>query len=198
MAFSILFSMGCNTSQRVPESSQIKVSDPWVFRYDFQKAVYKTDMRIYGNELSGITIIKKTSNNYRIVSMSEVGLKYFDIEFFGDGNEVNVHYMINFLDRKPVIEMLTNNFRSVFMTFPEKRKEKYYKDSMTKSMVKEIKYQGHKSRYVYDQNFGMVKTIHDKKKGTNLVISLQIKDNPSPETMNFNQNNLNMRFERIE
>jgi hypothetical protein len=84
------------------------------------------------------------------------------------------------------------------MTFPEKRKEKYFRDSMTKSMVKEVKYKGHKSHYKYDQHFGMVKSIHDKRKSTNIVITLQIKDNPAPETLNFNQNNLSMRFERIE
>ncbi len=190
--------IGCSTAQRVSPNSQIKVSQPWIFRGDFQKALYKTDMLVYGNDLSGLTMIKKTGADYRVVLMSEFGLKYFDMEFFSENDSVKVHYIINFLDRKPVIEMLENNFRLVFLIFPEKKKEKFFRDNMTKSMVKEIKYKRQKSRYTFDSSFGMVKMVYYKKRGSKLAISVNIKDHPAPDILNFNQNNLSLRLERIE
>ena len=65
-------------------------------------------------------------------------------------------------------------------------------------MTVEYKYKGHKSRYQYDANFGQVKSIYDKKRGAMASISIDIQDDPAPETINFNQNNLNMRFEKIK
>lgn len=184
----------CNTAERVPANTQIKASQPWVFGPDFQKALYKTSMMVFGNEISGITIIKKTGRNYRVVMISEVGLKYFDMEFFGEDGSIKVHYVISLLDHKPVVEMLGNNYKLLFMIFPDKRKEKYYRDSMTKNMAKEIKYKGQKSRYNFNNNFGMVSTVYDKRRGNKLVIAVDIKDQPYPQTLNFNQRNLNLRL----
>lgn len=189
---------GCRTAEKLPADSQIKMSQPWVFSRDFQKAVYKTDMLVYGNELTGLTMIKRTSLSYRVVCMSEVGLKYFDIEFPKYADSIIVHHIINLLDHKPVIEMLENNYRLLFMIFPEKTTEKFFNDSRTKGMIKEYRYKGQKSRYTYDANFGMVKTIFDKKRGRNLSVNIKITDHLAPQTININQTNFNLRLERLE
>ncbi len=122
---SMLFVHSCRTAHRVPDQANIKVSQPWVFSIDFQKAVYKTQMLVYGNELTGLTMIKETGSNYRVVFMSEIGLKYFDLEFSMHGDSVQNHYVINLLDRKQVLEMIETNYNLLFMRFPEKRSEKF-------------------------------------------------------------------------
>ena len=187
---------GCRTAKKVPTNAGIKVSQPWVFSIDFQKAVFKTNMLVYGNELSGLTMIKKTGQSFRVVFMSEIGLKYSDMEFSEDN--IVVHHMISILDRKPVVEMLENNYRLLFMIFPKKTTEKYFSDSRTKGMIKENRYKRQKSRYTYDANFGMVKTIFDKNRGRNLSVFMKINDHLAPETININQTNLNLRLERLD
>ena len=59
----IAFLVSCSTAEKLPTEAQIKMSQPWVFNADFEKAVYKTNMKIYGNDLSGLTIIKKTNKS---------------------------------------------------------------------------------------------------------------------------------------
>jgi outer membrane lipoprotein-sorting protein len=188
----------CRTSEKVSGDAQIKVSQPWIFSADFQKALYKTNMMIFGNELSGLTLIKKTGKDFRVVFMSEIGLKYFDMEFFTKNDSIKIHHVISLLDRKPVLDLLENNLKLIFVVFPAKIKEHFYLDPTTKSMVKEIKHKGNKSLYSYDKNFGQVNTIRNKKRGTNQVISLRGFDNRSPQTININQRNLSLRLEKIE
>ena len=189
MAFitGIGFLPGCRTAQQITDQSHIKISQPWVFSVDFDKAVYKTNMLVHGNELSGLTVIKKKGRSFRVVFMSEIGLKYYDMEFYRYEDSAQIHHVINILDRKPVLEMLENNYKLLFMIFPEKRSEKFYADKRTKNMIKEYRYKGQKSRYTYDSNFGMVRTIFDKKGGRNLSILIKIDDHLSPQTININQ-----------
>jgi hypothetical protein len=194
---SFLFAAGCNTAEKLPADSHVKVMHPWIFSPDFQKVVYKTNLLVYGNDLSGLTVIKKSDSSFRVVMMSEIGLKYFDMEFFRESDRLEVHHIINFLDRKPVIEMLENNFSLIFMMFPEKSKKDFYRDNSIKSMIMEIKYKRQKSQYAYDVNFGQVSKIFDKKGGRNLVITINLKDHLAPDIINFNQNNLNLRFEKL-
>ena len=196
--FALGGSSGCRTAEKISDNTQIKRSQPWIFSADFKKAVYKTNMLIFGNELSGLTLIKKTGKDFRVVFMSELGLKYFDLEFFAKNDSLKIHHMISFLDRKPVLDLLENNLKLIFMIFPNKTKEHFYQDPMTNNLVKEIKYKGNKSLYSYDKNFGRVNTIRNKKRGTNQVIILDGFDHQSPETINANQRNLSLRLEKIE
>ena len=190
--------ISCSTAEKLPTEEHIKMSQPWVFNAGFEKAVYKSSMNIFGNDLSGLTIIKKSGRDYRIVFISELGLKYFDLEFFSANDSVHVHHMISLLDHKPVIDILENNFSLLFLIFPEKTKERFYKDSMLNSMQKEYKSGRKKSLYNYDKNFGSVNTIRQKHKSTKLSITISSNDRFSPEKINFNQKNFSLRFEQIE
>ena len=189
---------GCRTAKKVPVDSQIKLSQPWIFGADFQKVLYKTNMMIYGNELSGLSLIKRKDKDFRVVFMSELGLKYFDMEFFTHNDSIKVHHLISLLDKKPVLDLLEDNFSLIFMLFPKKTKERLFQDPITESMVKEFKYKRNRSRYTYHKNFGQVSTIHKKHGGSNLVISLSSFDHLAPQTINFNQRNLSLRLEKIE
>ena len=187
----------CRTTGRVPVDTQIKLSQPWVFNVDFQKAIYKTNMMIYGKEITGLTIIKKTGSSFRLVFMSEIGLKYFDMEFFLENNRIVTHYIISVLNKKPVLKMLSDNFSLLFMIFPEKVSEEFYQDAMTNNMIKEYSSKGHRSKYIFDPNFGMASSIHYKNKGRNIIITVNITDNLAPQTINFNQPGFNLRMERL-
>ena len=189
---------GCRTAEKVLVDSQIKLSEPWIFSTDFQKAIYKTNMMIYGNELSGLTLIKKTGKNFRIVFMSEIGLKYYDMEFFTQNDSIKVHHVISILDKKPVLELLEDNFSLIFLMFPAKTKEQVYQDSMSQNMIKEFKHKRDRSRYTYNRNFGQVSTIRKKTGGSNLIISLNSFDHLAPQTINLNQRNLSLRLDKIE
>lgn len=72
--------------------------------------VYKTNISVYGNELSGICIIKKISDTaHRVVFTTEFGNKLLDFEISENGYKVNA--IVEELDRKILVNTLVADFQ---------------------------------------------------------------------------------------
>ncbi len=88
-------------------SADAKKSQPVVFDQDFIKALYKTDLNVYGRALSGITIIKKDTTGFHVALVSEVGLKYFELFFPTDTSGIGEsRYVMEVMNHKPVVDKL--------------------------------------------------------------------------------------------
>lgn len=116
--------------------------------------LYKTQIEIYGNNLSGILIIKKISDEtHRVVMTTDFGNKMLDFEI--SDTDFKVNYLVQDLDRKVVKKFLERDFRvllkekhAVSHTFedsehqifssenPEQRNYLYY--SKTDGLLKKI------------------------------------------------------------
>ncbi len=110
---------GCTNKAYVPNSDN-KYTNSLVFSDSFNKAIYNTNHQIYSNSLTGITLIKKTDSSYRVVSMSELGMKYFDFEFpfRKNSNPIN-HYVMSPLNKALLVKMIQNDFSLLFYPFGE-------------------------------------------------------------------------------
>jgi hypothetical protein len=74
--------------------------------------VYKCQMDIYKNHVSGILIIKKISETtHRVVLTSDFGNKLIDFEISEDDFKLN--YVLPDLDKKIVINFLKNDFQQL-------------------------------------------------------------------------------------
>jgi phosphoribosylformylglycinamidine (FGAM) synthase PurS component len=72
--------------------------------------VYKTNITVYGNELSGIFIAKKINDTiHRVVFTTEFGNKLLDFEISEKSFKVNS--IVSELDRKILINTLKEDFR---------------------------------------------------------------------------------------
>lgn len=72
--------------------------------------VYKANITVYGNELTGIFIAKKINDTtHRVVFTTEFGNKLMDFEI--SETDFRVNFIQEELDRKIVIKTLTNDFR---------------------------------------------------------------------------------------
>jgi len=72
--------------------------------------VYKTNISVYGNELSGIFIAKKINDTvHRVVFTTEFGNKLLDFEI--SDNSFKVNSIVSELDRKILINTLRDDFR---------------------------------------------------------------------------------------
>lgn len=72
--------------------------------------VYKTNITVYGNEMSGIFIAKKINDTiHRIVFTTEFGNKLLDFEISEKSFKVNS--IVSELDRKILINTLRDDFR---------------------------------------------------------------------------------------
>lgn len=123
----ILFFASCSNRGYKPISQNSIYDDDnvAVFNENFEKALYQTTINIFNNKLTGITLIKKIDSSYRVVSMSEIGVKYFDIEVVADSpTQAKVHYIMEMLDRKLLVKMLLNDFQLLFSESDETSKVK--------------------------------------------------------------------------
>lgn len=71
--------------------------------------VYKTQIEIYKNNLSGILIIKKIGEKHRVVLTSDFGNKLMDFEI--SETEFRINYIIPDLDKGIVKRFIENDFR---------------------------------------------------------------------------------------
>ncbi len=72
--------------------------------------VYKAQLQVYGNYFGGILVIKKIApQQHRVVFTTEMGKSLFDFEFRQE--EFKIHYIIEELDRKLLLNILENDFR---------------------------------------------------------------------------------------
>jgi hypothetical protein len=94
-------------TSKIPERQMYAVpyfSDP---ETDY---VYKANIMIYGNELTGIFIVKKLDDTtHRVVFTTEFGNKLIDVEV--SENDFKVNSIVAELDRKIVINTLKADFR---------------------------------------------------------------------------------------
>ena len=74
--------------------------------------LYRTQIEIYGNNLSGILIIKKISDDiHRVAMTTDFGNKMLDFEISETAFKIN--YLIPDLDRKVVKNILEKDFRAL-------------------------------------------------------------------------------------
>ncbi len=98
-----------------------------VFNGSFQKALYEVDIAYGKKSISGVAVIKKMEANqsYRIVLLSETGLKFFDFEFFRNDSCV-VHYAMDAMNRKKVIRTFTTDLGLIVKNSPNQKMLTYF------------------------------------------------------------------------
>lgn len=78
-------------------------------------ALYKAQINVIGNYLSGLLLIKKMpDSSTRMVFSNEMGFTFFDFEFSKDG-AFKVYSILKKMDRKAVIKTLRKDFELILM-----------------------------------------------------------------------------------
>jgi hypothetical protein len=194
----LLLSVSFHTAQ-AQGTGQDKESRPWVFQYNFHQALYKTDMSLFGRDLSGLLFIKKTNSSYHMVLLSELGLKYLDIELFTDNKDISVYYCIDLLSHKKVINSFEKLFQMLFVIFPEIKTDNTFQSGDAGDMIRVIKTSEGKFSYHYFLQSGQVYEILEHKfLRKNTSIALPEYGVNSPAEMNFTDGKIKMKFQKVE
>jgi len=124
-----------------------------VFDNNFKKATYKTKLNLMGNELSGILLIKKTSESeFRFVFISEIGIKYFDlgIKPTVDTYLETTHYLMTALNRGNVEQILFDDFNKLIKPNSANQEQKFFGNKTTGIIAFELDESNSKSLYFMD------------------------------------------------
>jgi len=85
------------------------------FRPTFRNELYKAQIDLVGRSLGGLLLIKTMPDrSTRVVFTSETGPTFFDFDFAPDG-AFRVRYVMNRLNRRPVINVLRSDFELILM-----------------------------------------------------------------------------------
>ncbi|MEP0263971.1 hypothetical protein [Dokdonia sp.] len=91
------------------DTSEKEISLPY-FSSEAKDYVYKANIEVYGNTLSGLFIVKKLGeSNHRIVFTTEMGKTIFDFSFLN--NVFTVNYIIDDIDKSILINILKRDFQ---------------------------------------------------------------------------------------
>ncbi|WP_299219028.1 hypothetical protein [uncultured Aquimarina sp.] len=141
------------------------VKNPYFSNLDIDY-VYKADIEVYGNEFSGILILKKiTPYKHRIVFTSQFGSTFFDIEFEKD--EYKINSIVDQLNRRIILNTLIRDF-SLLIKEKGTVEEKYY--DTTYNVLKNER-DKRSNYYFYNQsNLRLHKIIHATKRKEKFMI----------------------------
>ena len=114
LAFAAMLSSYAGNKDEIDAPDPARKWNP-VFDSSFSKGLYKATMDIGKNHLTGFIFVKKISDtSYRVLFNNEIGMTYFDLEFF-PGVFV-VHSCFPSMDRKSLLKLLGNDFGILFFT----------------------------------------------------------------------------------
>lgn len=89
--------------------------DSW-FKPDTGHFLFNTRIELMKKHYSGLTVIKSdSSGSYRMVMITEVGLKLLDMELPSNGQTPRVYYVMDALNRKALIRTLSSDLNLVLM-----------------------------------------------------------------------------------
>jgi len=167
----LFFSMlGCKVATVDNYSeSEVKAEDAVKNPYFANSAidyVYKADIAVYGNEFSGILILKKTGiQKHRIVFTSQFGSTFFDLEF--ENGEHKVNSIVEQLNRKIILNTLVRDF-SLLIREKGTVAESYYNDRYN---VLENQKNKRSNYYFYNQSdLSLHKIVHATKRQEKFMI----------------------------
>ena len=152
--------------------------------------VYKTNISLYSNELSGILIIKKINNStHRVVFTTEFGNKLFDFEI--SESDFKINSIVDELNRTIVINTLKNDFKFLLKSdfnFSEKFSDSEFIVFKTKEQ----------SNYIYaffshNEN-KLTKIVNTSKRKVKFMIEYTSKNNIFADEIVLTHKNINLKI----
>jgi hypothetical protein len=175
-----------------------KLSKPTVFSPDFSKALYKTELSLYGRTITGITVIKKVDDGYQLAMVSEVGLKYFEIFFQDDSAIAETKYLMPVLDRKPVKEALISSLGLLFSEANYNAHTRLKVNETKKTVLLINKEKGSRISYYYDPVSGEVDQMKQNKFfGSKTTIKMSAYMEDAPGSIMVYRGKISMHFQRL-
>ena len=188
-AFFSLF-LSCKSYQ-IPNAVEVENTTSFVQNQYFSDEsldyVYKTHIEIYGNDLSGIFIVKRMNDSlHRMVLTTDFGNKLLDFEI--SENSFKVNYVFDKLDKKIIINTLRDDFRTLLQV-NNKVLKKYKSDT-------EIIYQAENNHYYCTDLItnNLSKIIKTNKRKEKVIFTFDSKKATFAENIIIQHNNIKLKI----
>jgi len=151
--------------------------------------VYKANITVYGNELTGIFIAKKLNETtHRVVFTTEFGNKLLDFEI--SETDFKINSIVDELNRKMLINTLENDFRLLL------RNDFLVSEKYENSVNRVYKNKDGKNyNYLYSTNGKLFKIAQTSKTKEKINISFTSENNIFADNIIIQHYNLQLRIE---
>nr|WP_199003019.1 hypothetical protein [Flavobacterium sp. ASV13] len=187
----VLVSCGSVTKNYTPKKLDKTSYEVPYFSDSKTDYVYKTNITVYGNELSGIFIAKKINDTiHRIVFTTEFGNKLMDFEI--SDNSFKVNSIVSELDRKILINTLKEDFRLLLK-----------KDYLIQEQFEDETYNIYKSKdgkrdnylFVSKKDNRLEKVVHSSKTKEKFTLTFSSENNIFAEKIEILHQNIKLKIE---
>ncbi|MCU0456434.1 MAG: hypothetical protein MUE74_09045 [Bacteroidales bacterium] len=131
------------------------------FRADTGRYLFRADISIYGNELSGLLFIKPVDESRRVLFITETGIKIFDMEFTREGKS-GVVYVAGYMNRKPVTKTIGKALSPMLFNIGPEAVEAYKDKSSGKTIISSADRNGKKICSIGDLSGKVEELVQDK------------------------------------
>jgi len=187
----VLVSCGSVTKNYTPKKLDKTSYEVPYFSDSKTDYVYKTNITVYGNEISGIFIAKKiTDTTHRIVFTTEFGNKLLDFEI--SDNTFKVNSIVSELDRKILINTLKEDFR-LLLKKEYLIQEQFENDSADIYKSKD----GKRDNYLFisKKDHRLEKVVHASKTKEKFTLTFTSENNIFAEKIQIIHQNIKLKIE---
>ncbi|MDA6069280.1 hypothetical protein NJT12_06575 [Flavobacterium sp. AC] len=187
----VLISCGSVTKNYIPKKLDKTSYEVPYFSDSKTDYVYKTNITVYGNEISGIFIAKKINDTvHRIVFTTEFGNKLLDFEI--SDNSFKVNSIVSELDRKILVNTLKEDFRLLL-------KKEYLVQEQFENDSDEIykSKDGKRDNYLFisKKDHKLEKVVHSSKTKENFTLIFSSENNIFAEKIQIIHQNIKLKIE---
>ncbi len=186
----VLVSCGSVTKNYTPKKLDKTVIEVPYFKDSKTDYVYKTNIKVYGHEMSGIFIAKKVNDTtHRVVFTTEFGNKLLDFEISETTFKVNS--IVSELDKKILINTLKEDFRLLLK-----------KDYLIQEQFENESYNIYKSAdgsrdnylFVSKKDQKLEKVVHSSKTKEKITLTFDSENNIFAEKIQINHQNIKLNI----
>lgn len=153
--------------------------------------VYKAKIEVYGKNLGGILIIKKTAAvSHRVVFTTEFGSKLFDFQFEGDTFTKN--FVVDDLDKKFIVNILKDDFK---MLVNENAKVLEVYESKNQNIYKTQDGERFNFYFLEDKSERLEKIMNTSKTKEKVEIDFISSDGKTADTIAIKHNNIKLTID---
>lgn len=195
LVINLFFLISCKTNDIVSNYKSIELKEKEFSNVYFSNQeidyVYKTNITIYGKEISGIFIIKKiNSTQHRIVFTTDFGNKLMDFE--RSENDFKINYIVDELNKKIVINTLKKDFdlllkNNFFIT------QKFENELLT--VYKSDSEKQYNYLFIDKKSNQLLKIINSTKRKEKIVVNFSSENNIFANHIIFQHYNIQLKIE---
>lgn len=158
-----LFSCTLGHYGRLIKSTDKQEFPKSIFAENSNSYLFKTNVTVYGKEISGLLIAKQVEpNDYRIVFTNEMGIKYFDFEI--NDTATILHYCVPQFNRPALLRTIQQDISILLMNNIKGKEIAGYTDKQKIYTIQKIEVDGFYNYYFTESNTQhIVKIEHSKK-----------------------------------